>query len=66
MGTELVNKLFGESLLGQQLGSYSSRLGSLIRLHFGGNNGKRQILTGLRLVLDRLSPGRSTADCKGM
>ena len=44
------------------MGSYSSRLGSLIRLHFGGNNGKGKIRASLRLVLDRLSPGRSAAD----
>ena len=50
------------SLLGKYPESYSSRLGSLIRLHFGGNNGKEKISGILRVVLDRLSPGRSAAD----
>lgn len=34
----------------------------LVWQHFGGNNGKEKISGILRVVLDRLSPGRSAAD----
>ena len=39
-----MNKLFSESVLGKQLESYSSRLGSLIRLQFGLHNNTNTLI----------------------